>query len=69
MTSSADRIWQRIHQMAMQLARDKSLPSARHAEAIVLQMVREENIDLPDEHTVSSLADELRRATKFHPPQ
>jgi hypothetical protein len=69
MTSSQDRIWQRIHQMARQLAQHKSLPSARHAEAIVLQMVREENIELPDGQTVTSLADELRRATQFHPPQ
>lgn len=69
MTSPVDRIWQRIHQMAMQLAQQRSLPSARHAEAMVLQMVREENIELPDGHTVTSLADELRRATQFHPRQ
>ncbi|HKU68034.1 MAG TPA: hypothetical protein VJP85_09675 [Candidatus Baltobacteraceae bacterium] len=69
MRAPVDRIWQRIHQTAVKLAHQKSLPSARHAEAIVLQLVREENLDLPDDQTVTSLAEELRRATQFQPPQ
>jgi hypothetical protein len=68
MKAPLNRIWQRIHQTAMELAHHKSVPSARHAEAIVLQIVREEGDELPSGYTVASLAEELRRATQFQPP-
>lgn len=67
MASPLDRVWERIHKTARELAQKKSLPSARHAEAIVLQIVREEDAQLPKDFSVTSLADELRRATQFQP--
>ncbi len=67
MIKSEDRIWQRMHETAVQLAQEKSVPSARHAEAIVTQIVREERVDVPEGHTTASLAEELRRATQFQP--
>ena len=65
MTYAFDRVWERINNTAVDLAKRKSVPSTRHAEAIVLQIIREEAADLPTEHTVSSLAEELRRATHY----
>jgi hypothetical protein len=67
MNRALDRLWQRIHETAMSLALQKSLPSPRHAEAIILQILREEDVQLPDDYTVASLAEELRRATLFQP--
>jgi hypothetical protein len=69
MKAPLNRIWQRIHQTALQLAHQKSVPSTRHAKAIVLQIVREEGDELPTGYTVASLAEELRRATQFQPPE
>ena len=67
MASPPDRVWERIRKTARELAHKKSVPSARHAEAIVLQIVREENAHLPEDHTVALLAEQLRRATQFQP--
>lgn len=67
MASPPDRVWERIHKTARELAKKKSLPSTRHAEAIVLQIAREEDAQLPEDYTVASLAEELRRATQFQP--
>jgi len=65
MTYTFDRVWERINKTAVDLAKKKSLPSARHAEAIVLQIIREEAAELPAEHSVASLAEELRRAMHY----
>lgn len=61
MSTPADRVWQRIHEAAHELSQQKSLPSARHAEAIVWQILREENIEPPPYDVISALAEDLRR--------
>ncbi|HEY9179879.1 MAG TPA: hypothetical protein VIO32_04115 [Candidatus Baltobacteraceae bacterium] len=64
----SNRLWQRLNLTAQQLAQDKSLPSTRHAEAIIAQILREEGAAIPEDYTVASLAEELRRATRHCPP-
>lgn len=61
MGTPADRVWERMRQTARMLAFKRSLPSLRHAEAIVSQIVREESIELPPPHTIATLARELLR--------
>lgn len=62
MNRALDCLRRRIHETASALALQKSVPSRRHAQAIVLQILREERLQLPENYTVASLAEELRRA-------
>jgi hypothetical protein len=61
MGTPANRVWERIQETARMLAEQKSLPSLRHAEAIVSQIVREESIELPPAYTMATLARALLR--------
>lgn len=65
MIPSDDRVRRRIHLAAQRLAKDKSIPSARHAEAIVAQILREEHAAIPEDSSVSALAEELRRISRY----
>jgi Xaa-Pro aminopeptidase len=60
MEISADRVWERIQKTASELARRKSVPSERHAEAIVMHILREEGMELPSHDTIASLGKVLR---------
>jgi hypothetical protein len=62
MDTPSDSFWMHIQATARELARQQSIPSARHAEAIVQHIVRKEGASLPDGHTPASLAAELVRA-------
>lgn len=62
MEAAAHRIWGRIERTAIELAQLRSRPSARHAHAIIYQLIREEGAGMPAGHTVASLAKELLRA-------
>jgi hypothetical protein len=57
----AERVWERINETAGKLAAEKSMPSPRHAQAIIAQILRAEAVGLPPQHTIESLADELIR--------
>jgi hypothetical protein len=57
----ADRVWERIGETASKLAAMRSLPSQRHAQAIVAHIIRAEAVELPPKHTLETLADELLR--------
>jgi hypothetical protein len=62
MDTRANGLWKHIHATARELARQQSIPSARHAEAIVEQIIRKERSAIPAGHTAASLAKELVRA-------
>lgn len=62
MDTPADGIWSQIDAAARELARQQSIPSARHAEAIVEHILRKLRATVPDGHTATSLAKELVRA-------
>lgn len=65
MMISDDRVWHRIHLAAQQLAKDKSIPSTRHAEAIVAQILREEDAAIPADSSMRELSEELRRISRY----
>jgi hypothetical protein len=62
MEMAASGIWKHIDAAACELARQQSIPSARHAEAIIAHIVRKECAAMPAGHTAASLAKELVRA-------
>jgi len=62
MGTAAHGIWEHLDATARELARQQSIPSARHAEAIVAQIIRKEHTAVPAGHTAASLAKELVRA-------
>lgn len=63
MGTLAERIRRHINAMAYELAQQQSIPSTRHAQAIVEHIIRKEGGSVPPGHTVASLAKELLAAT------
>jgi hypothetical protein len=68
MSTPAERVWERIRETAAKLAAERSLPSIRHAQAIVAHIIRAEAAELPPHHTVASLAEELLRLVALRKP-
>jgi hypothetical protein len=63
MDISALRVWERVQKAASELAQRKSVPSERHAEAIVMHILREEGMEIPPQDMIASLGRLLRSAS------